>query len=80
MQLPSKAHTDSCTPNVCDNNMYKAQMCASFYYFILDTSSTDKCIGRWCCGSTLKDELPELRESLANDIPSCAIAQANQEV
>ena len=28
----------------------------------------------------LKDELPELRGSLANDIPSHAIEQANQEV
>ena len=26
------------------------------------------------------NELPELRGSLANDIPSCAIKQANQEV
>ena len=31
-------------------------------------------------GSTLKDKLPELREPLANDIPSHAIEQANQEV
>ena len=28
----------------------------------------------------LKDELPEPRESLTNDIPSHAIEQANQEV
>ena len=31
-------------------------------------------------GSTLKNKLPEIRESLASDIPSCAIGQANQEV
>ena len=30
--------------------------------------------------STLKDELPEPRGSLANDIPSRAIERANQEV
>ena len=30
--------------------------------------------------SKLKDELPEPRGSLANDIPSRAIEQANQEV
>ena len=35
-----------------------------------------------CCGRTTKDELriPDPRGSLANDIPSCAIEQANQEV
>ena len=55
-------------------------MCALFYYFILDTSSTNKCTGKWCCGSTPKDELPEPRGSLANNIPSCALEQANQEV
>ena len=43
-------------------------------------SCTDKCTGQWCCGSTSKDELPEPRGSLANEIPSCAIEQANQEV
>ena len=29
-----KANTDSCLPNVCDNNMYEAQICTSFYYLI----------------------------------------------
>ena len=80
MHLPSKVHTDSCMPNVCDNNVYEAHMCASLYYFILDTSSTDKCTGQWHHGSIVKDELPEPRGSLANDIPSCATEQANQEV
>ena len=80
MHLPSKAHTDSCTPNVCDNNVYEAQTCTLFYYFILVTSSTDKCTGRWHRGSTPKDELPEPRGSLANDVPSCAIEQTNYEV
>ena len=47
------------------------------FVLLLDTSSTDECTGRWHCGSTLKDELPEPRGSLANDIPSCAIEQAN---
>ena len=32
--LTFKAHTNSCMPSVCDNNIYKAQTCASFYYFI----------------------------------------------
>ena len=31
------------------------------------------------CESTLKDELPQPRGSLANNMPSCAIEQANQE-
>ena len=31
------------------------------------------------CESTLKDELPQPRGSLANNIPSRAIEQANQE-
>ena len=39
-----------------------------------------KCTGRWRCGSAPKDELPDPRGSLANDIPSHAIEQANQEV
>ena len=43
------------------------------FILLLDTSSTDKCTGRWCRGSTPKDELPEPRETLANDIPSHAI-------
>ena len=34
-----------------DNNVYKAQMCTSFYY------STDKYTGVWRYGSTLKDRL-----------------------
>ena len=59
--------------NVCDNNMYEAQTCTLFYY------STDKCTGWWCCGSTAKDGLPDPRGSLANEIPSCIIEQANQE-
>ena len=54
--------------------MYEAQTCTSFYY------STGKCTGQWCCGSTPKDELPGPRGSLANDIPSHAIEQANQEI
>ena len=61
-------------PNVCDDNVYKAQTCASL------VDCTDKCTERWCCGSTSKYELPEPRGSLANDMPSRAIEQANQEV
>ena len=34
LYLLFKAHTDSCMPNVCDNNMYEAQTCASFYYLV----------------------------------------------
>ena len=48
------------------------------FVLLLDTSSTDECTGRWCRGSTPKDELPEPRGSLANDIPSHAIEQVNQ--
>ena len=50
------------------------------FVLLLDTSTTDKYTGQWCRGSTPKDELPEPRGSLANDIPSYAIEQANQEV
>ena len=33
-----------------------------------------KCTGQWhCAGSTPKDELPDPRGSLTNDIPICAI-------
>ena len=59
--------------NVCDNNMYKAQTYTSFHY------SNDKYTGQWHCESTLKDELPDPRESLVNEIPSHTIEQANQE-
>ena len=54
--------------------MYEAQTCTLLYY------STDKCTGRWRCGSTLKDGLPDPGGSLANVIPPCAIEQINQEV
>ena len=64
-------------PNVCDNNAYEAHMCIRF---ILLVDCSDKCTGRWCCGSTSKDELPEPRGSLGNNIPSRAIEQANREV
>ena len=46
------------------------------FILLLDSTIT----GRWCCGSTLKDELTDPKGSLANEIPSCAIEQANQEV
>ena len=41
-------------PNVCDNNVYEAQMYISFYYF---NDNTDWCTGQWHCGCTPKDEL-----------------------
>ena len=63
-------------PNVCDNNIYEAQACASFDYL---NDSTDSCTERWHCGCTLKDELPDQRGFLANDICSRAIEQVNQE-
>ena len=62
---------------MCDNNVYQAETCTSFYYLI---ASIDKFTGGWHYGSTPKDELPDPRGSLANDIPSRAIEQANQEV
>ena len=49
-------------------------------HFVLLVDCTDKCTGWWCCKSTLKDELPEPSGSLANNIPSHAIEQANKEV
>ena len=52
------------------------------FILLLDTGSTDKCTGWWGHGSTPKDKLSdhEPRGPLANNIPSCAIEQANQEV
>ena len=47
---------------------------------VLLVNCTDKCTGQWRCGITSKDEVPEPRGSLANDIPLHAIEQANQEV
>ena len=54
--------------------MYEAQTCTLFYY------SNDKHTGQWCCGSTLNEGLPDHdpRGSLANNLPSRAIQQANQ--
>ena len=51
------AHMHSCTSNVYDNNVYEVQTYASFYFSILISVAT----GRWHCGSTLKDELPDPR-------------------
>ena len=48
-------------------------------HFVLLIDRTDKCTGWWHCESTLKDEMPEPRGSLVNNIPSRAIEQANQE-
>ena len=50
--------------------------------FVLLFDSTDKCTGGWCCESTPKNELPDPRGSLADNIPSHAIEQgeAIQEV
>ena len=53
-------------------------MCIVFYSRF--HYSTDKCTRQWRCGNTLKDELPYPRGSLANDILSRAIEQANQEI
>ena len=46
---------------------------------ILLVDCTDKCTGRWLCGSTAKDKLPEPR-GLANDTPSLVTEQVNEEV
>ena len=43
--------------------------------FLVDSTDNDA-----ASDSTLKGKLPELRELLANDMPSHAIEQANQEV
>ena len=50
------------------------------FVLLLDSKLTVKYTGQWCCGRTPKDELPDPRGSLANDIPSRAIEQANQRV
>ena len=57
--------------NVYDNKVYEVQTNTSFYY------STDKCTGWWHWGSTPKDGLPDQRGSLASEITSHAIEQAN---
>ena len=56
--------------------MYGTQMCVSLYLLIVLISVQDDGDG---CESTSKDELPQPRGSLANNIPSHAIEQANQE-
>ena len=50
--------------------------------FVVLVDCTDKCIqdNGTSCRSTSKDEIPEPRGSLANDVTSHAIKQANQEV
>ena len=52
-------------------------MCTKLKCVVID--STDKCTGRWRCGSAPKDELPDSRRSLANNIPYKK-EQPNQEV
>ena len=42
MHLPFKAHTDACTPNVCGNNVYEAQMRT---FILTGKPSTDKYTG-----------------------------------
>ena len=63
---------------ICANNVYEAQTCASFYYLIVLISVQDD-MALWKYFK-LKDKLPKPRGSLANNIPSRAIEQANQEV
>ena len=46
-------------------------------HFILFLDGNDKCTRQWYCGRTMKNELPDPTGSLANDIPSHAIEQAN---
>ena len=65
-------------PNVCDNNLYEDQTCVLLYYcelIVLMSVQDDGDV----CESTSKDELPQPRGCLANNIPSHAIQQANQE-
>ena len=40
--------------------------------------ATDKCTGRWYCGRTPKDELPDPRGSLVNDIATFSCHRASQ--
>ena len=77
MHLPFIAHIHAC-------QMYVTIMCmrlkCTFHFItelIVPISVQDDGV---TCGSTSKGKLRELRGSLANDIPSCAIEQANQEV
>ena len=74
MLLELLYNTQLCMLNLCDNNVYKAQMCTLFYYI------TDKCTGWLHCGSAPKDGLPTLRGSSANEIPSHSIEQTKQDV
>ena len=41
MHLLFTVHLHLCMSNVCDNNVYKAQMCALFYYLIVLISVQD---------------------------------------
>ena len=50
-------------------------------FALLLVGCTDKSTGqwRWLCKSNSKDELPQPRGSLTNNIPLRAVEQANQE-
>ena len=73
MHLPFIVHA-------CAYQMYMKITCTRLNCVLLDSKLTVKCIGRWCCERTAKNELHDPRGSLANDIPSYAIVQAIQKV
>ena len=55
-------------------------MCFVLLLNVLISVQDDDAVEPASCGSAWKDELPEPRGSLANNKPSRAIEQANQEV
>ena len=78
MHASSFHNAHSCMPNVCDNNVYEAQTCASFYLLIVLISVQDDMALRKYF--KLKDELPVPRGPLTTNIPSHAIVHFNQKV
>ena len=81
MHTSSFHSAHSSMPNVCDNNVYVHGSNVTFILLVdqvvLISVQDDMALWKYF---KLKDELPEPRGSLANNIPSCAIEQANQEV
>ena len=75
MHASSFHNTHSCLP------LYVTITCTRLkheFHFIVVLIA--KCTGKWYCESFPKDELPDPRWFVANNIPSHAIEQANQEV
>ena len=76
MHLPFIAYTHACQMyvTITFTRLKRAFRFISCWIVLISVQD-----GGNSCESTSKDELPQPRGSLANNIPSCAIEQANQE-